>query len=59
MFHQNTGGAKIDTGAFPFSWSEVSLLMGVRLALLALSVSLEFAQAVVDNANNTSLTPFA
>ncbi len=29
----------------------------VRLALLALSVLLAFAQAVVDNANNTSLTP--
>lgn len=31
----------------------------VRLVLLALSVVLEFAQAVVDNSNNTSLTPFA
>ncbi len=30
---------------------------GVRLALLALSVFLAFAQAVVDNANNTSLAP--
>jgi len=28
---------------------------GVRLALLALSVVFVFAQAVVDNANNTSL----
>ena len=46
------------TGAFPFFRSEASLAMGVRLALLALSVVLKFAQAVVDNANNTSLTPF-
>jgi len=46
-------------GAFPFSLSEASLAMGVRLALLALSAVLGFAQAVVDNVNNTSLTPFA
>ncbi len=32
---------------------------GVRLALLALSLALAFSQAVVDNANNTSLTPLA
>ncbi|WP_459917472.1 hypothetical protein [Desulfocicer niacini] len=31
----------------------------VRLALLALSVVLAFAQAVVDNVNKTSLTPLA
>ena len=30
---------------------------GVRLALLALSVVLAFAQVVVNNANDTSLTP--
>jgi len=33
--------------------------MGVRFTLLALSVVLEFVRVVVDNANNTSLTPFA
>ncbi|GAB6143535.1 hypothetical protein [Desulfocicer niacini] len=32
---------------------------GVRLALLALSVVFAFAQAVVDNVNNTNLTPLA
>ncbi len=32
---------------------------GVRLALLALSFILRFAQTVGDNANNTSLTPLA
>ncbi len=32
---------------------------GVRLALLALSSILAFAQSVVDNANNTDLTPLA
>jgi len=30
---------------------------GVRLVLLALSLVLAFAQAIADNANNTSLTP--
>ena len=44
-------------GAFPFPRLEASLVMGVRLALLALPVVLEFVQAVVDNANNTCLTP--
>ena len=40
------------------AWSQHGpLWSGVRLALLALSVFLAFAQAVVDNANNTSLTP--
>ncbi len=42
------------SGAFPFSRSEASLVVVVRLALLALSVILAFAQAVVENANNTS-----
>jgi len=34
-------------------------MMGIRLALLAFFVVLAFARVVVDNANNTSLTPFA
>jgi len=34
------------TGTFPFPWSEALLAMGIRLVLLALSVILEFAQAV-------------
>ncbi len=46
---KNKGSCRI-AGSYP---------AGVRLALLALSVVLAFAQAVIDNANNTSLTPLA
>ena len=47
-------------GIFPYpglvtAWA--TLWGGVRLALLALWLVLAFAQAIADNANNTSLTP--